>query len=39
MLQKKNFLFNVTGNFLNGIKTYPTGDICVGVGFVMNNCE
>jgi hypothetical protein len=39
MVQKKSFLFNVTGNVLKGPKTYPTADICVGVGFVMNNCK
>jgi len=39
MLQKKNFLFNISGNVLVGSKTYATGDLCVGVGFIMNNCE
>jgi hypothetical protein len=39
MAKKKNFLFSVTGNVLNGQNTYATGDICVGIGFVMNNCQ
>jgi hypothetical protein len=39
LIRKKNFLFNITGNMLDNVKTYPTGDICVGVGFVMNNCK
>jgi hypothetical protein len=39
MVQKKNFLFNITGNLLAGSKTYPTGDLCAGVGFIMNRCE
>lgn len=39
MLQKKNFLFNITGNYLGGPKTYPTGDLCVGIGYTLNNCD
>jgi hypothetical protein len=39
MLQKKNFLFNISGNVLVGSKTYATGDLCVGVGFIMNRCQ
>jgi hypothetical protein len=39
MMQKGNFLFNVTGNVLSGPKTYATGDLCAGVGFVMNDCK
>jgi hypothetical protein len=39
MIQKKSFLFNITGNMLTGSKTYATGDICVGVGFIMNSCK
>lgn len=37
--QKGNFLFSATGNVLQGSKTYPTGDFCVGIGFVMNRCK
>jgi hypothetical protein len=39
MARKKNFLFNITGNVLAGEKTYPAGDLCLGVGFIMNNCK
>jgi hypothetical protein len=39
MIQKKNFLFNITGNFLDGSRTYPTGDLCVGIGYTLNNCK
>jgi hypothetical protein len=39
MIQKKSFLFNITGNMLIGSKTYATGDLCVGVGFIMNGCK
>lgn len=39
MVQKGNFLLNITGNVLNGDRTYATGDLCVGLGFVMNNCK
>jgi hypothetical protein len=39
MIQKKNFLFNITGNFLDGDRTYPTGDLCLGVGYTLNKCD
>lgn len=39
MIQKKNFLFNISGNFLDGLRTYPTGDLCVGIGYTLNNCK
>lgn len=39
MVKKKNFIFNMSGNFLNGDRTYPTGDLCLGVGFTLNNCN
>ena len=39
MIQKKNFLFNVTGNFLDGNRTYPTGDICLGIGYTVTSCN
>jgi hypothetical protein len=39
MIQKNNFLFNITGNFLDGGRTYPTGDLCLGIGYSLNNCK
>ena len=39
MIQKKNFLFNITGNFLNGNRTYPTGDLCLGIGYALPGCN
>jgi hypothetical protein len=39
MIQKKNFLFNITGNVLQGNRTYATGDLCVGIGYTLNNCN
>lgn len=40
LIQKRNLLLNVTGNVLNGPRTYPTGDISVGIGFVCGcNCK
>jgi hypothetical protein len=39
MVQKKNFLFNITGNFLDNSRTYPVGDLCVGIGYTLNNCK
>ncbi|HEY0740835.1 MAG TPA: hypothetical protein VGD40_05200 [Chryseosolibacter sp.] len=39
MVQKKSFLFSLTGNYLGGPKTYPTGDVCVGIGYTLRNCE
>jgi hypothetical protein len=35
MIQKKRFLLNMTGNLLNGTKTYATGDFCLGIGYVF----
>ncbi|MCT4590364.1 MAG: hypothetical protein N4A71_21225 [Carboxylicivirga sp.] len=35
MMKKKHFLANLTGNWLNGSKTYSTGDLCLGVGYVF----
>ena len=37
MLQKKRLLFSVTGNVLTGDRTYPTGDFCLGIGYVFEN--
>jgi len=37
MLQKKRFLFNMTGNLLNGSKTYAAGDFCLGIGYVFKS--
>ncbi len=37
MVQKRRFLLNLTGNLLNGNKTYATGDFCIGVGYVFKN--
>lgn len=39
MLQKSNFIFNITGNFLDGDRTYPTGDVCLGVGYTLTSCD
>jgi hypothetical protein len=39
MVQKKNFLFSITGNLLAGDRTYPTGDLCLGIGYTLNNCN
>ncbi len=35
LLKKKHFLFNITGNVLNGSKTYATGDLSLGFGYVF----
>lgn len=37
MLQKKNFLLNMTGNLLDGSKTYAKGDFCLGIGYVFKS--
>jgi hypothetical protein len=39
ILQKKNFIFNITGNLLDATRTYPTGDLCLGIGYTRNNCN
>ena len=39
MIQKGNFLFNITGNYLTGDRTYATGDLCLGIGYTLNNCK
>ena len=39
MIQKKNFLFNITGNLLDGDRTYPTGDLCLGIGYSLTSCK
>ena len=40
LIQKKSFLFNMTGNLLNGSRTYATGDLSIGIGFVCGcNCK
>jgi hypothetical protein len=39
MIKKKNFLFNITGNYLTGDRTYGTGDLCLGIGYTLNNCN
>ena len=39
MIQKRSFLFNITGNLLNGDRTYATGDISLGIGYVLPNCK
>ena len=35
LLKKKHFLFNLTGNALNGDRTYATGDLSLGIGYVF----
>ncbi len=35
MMKKKHFLLSLTGNWLNGGRTYSTGDLCLGVGYVF----
>jgi len=37
MIQKNRFLINLTGNVLNGNKTYATGDFCIGIGYVFKS--
>ena len=35
LMKQKHLLVNVTGNWLNGSKTYSTGDCCIGIGYVF----
>ncbi len=35
MMKKKHFMFNLTGNVLNGDRAYATGDLCFGIGYVF----
>jgi hypothetical protein len=39
MIQKKEFIFNMTGNILTGDRTYPTGDLCLGIGYTLSDCD
>jgi hypothetical protein len=39
LVQKKNFLFSITGNLLDATRAYPKGDLCVGIGYTLNNCR
>ena len=35
MLKMRHWVFNMTGNYLNGSKTYAAGDLCLGVGYAF----
>jgi hypothetical protein len=39
MIQKKNFLFQASGNFLDNSRMYPVGDLTIGIGYTLNNCK
>lgn len=39
MILKNNFIFNISGNLLHGTRTYPTGDLCLGIGYTLNDCN
>jgi hypothetical protein len=39
MIQKKNFLFQASGNFLDAGRTYATGDLTLGIGYTLNTCK
>ena len=39
MIEKKRFLFNFTGNLLNGTRAYSAGDLCVGIGYNLRSCQ
>lgn len=39
MIQKKNFLLQFAGNFLDASRTYPAGDFTIGIGYTLNTCK
>jgi hypothetical protein len=39
MIQKKNFLFHASGNFLDNSRMYPVGDLTLGIGYTLNTCR
>ncbi|NOY49214.1 MAG: hypothetical protein GXO88_01395 [Chlorobi bacterium] len=35
LMKKRHIILNLTGNWLNGSKTYSIGDLCLGIGYVF----